>query len=57
MNRMIKEVRNNPSEEFNYDGIINKYMLSSMLIPNMNKAREYNIKMIEDCDRLIKSFN
>ena len=57
MNRMIKEVRNNPSEEFNYDGIINKYMLSSMLIPNMNKAREHNIKMIEDCDRLIKSFN
>jgi len=55
MSRMIKEVKENPSGEIVYDDIYNKYMLSSILIPNISKAQGHNVKTIKDCSELIEN--
>jgi len=55
MNKMIKEVKGNPEGEIIYDDIYNKYMLSSILIPNIVKANDNNVKTIKECSELIEN--
>jgi hypothetical protein len=57
MNKLIDDVKANPEGELKRSEPKKFYIISYMIIPNMQKAQEHNVKFMKDIDELIRGFN
>jgi len=56
MKKIIDDMKKNPPASFQQPPVSENYVLSNLLITNLNKAFEENEDIIKECEELLKSF-